>query len=87
MTKQMLASLILGYAVEEADVQPNTYYSVVYHGDMATNFGQKRLKVAKDLGKDCNTLLENIGTLSNTFLNTNGIKPAKVAKAYHTIWA
>lgn len=47
LTKQALADLILGYAMEEAYEQPNTHYAVLYQGDVSgTFYGIKQILAA-----------------------------------------
>lgn len=87
MSKQALADLILGYAVEEAEVQPNTHYAVIYQGDTQTSFSLEQI-TPLNLDDDCRQVLANFGKYSNSFLQAfpGNLSPEETAKLYHKIY-
>jgi len=87
MTKLVLADLILGYAVEEAYVQPNTHYAAIYQGEAATRIGRDKVVIPKHLASSCRAELSRSTLDSNTVLKVIGRSPDDVALNYHKVYA
>jgi hypothetical protein len=86
-TKQALADLVLGYAIEEAYVQPNTHYALIYQGDVSgTNFGIKQI-IPKSLSLACKAALKTFVVTSRIWINQNGMDVSKAARFYHNAYA
>ena len=86
MTKQSLHDLVLGYAIEEALVNPETYYASVLHGDIKTEFGKNQI-LPKHVNDQCRKEFQTMGLFSNSFLQVNGVDPLDVADQYHSIFS
>jgi NAD(P)-dependent dehydrogenase (short-subunit alcohol dehydrogenase family) len=85
MTKQALVDLVLGYAIEEAYVQPNTHYAVVYMGDVGTKFGLKQINPS-DTSSFCKAAFRLYGLFSNIYINQVGLDSNDLASFYHKIY-
>jgi NAD(P)-dependent dehydrogenase (short-subunit alcohol dehydrogenase family) len=87
LTKNLLANMLLAYAVEEAKVQPNTFYGVIYHGSVRTNFGLKYVG-PEAITTQCKATLDNLAQFSNDFLQTEGaaLDTSEVVQFYHLIY-
>ena len=86
MSKQMLINLVLSYAVEEQDKQPNTNYAIVFNGDVRdTQYGIRQI-LPSDLPYGCQDILEDYGIFTNNFINDVGMAAEEVANAYHVFY-
>ena len=84
MSKHALKDLILGYAVEEEFVQPNTHYAVLLQNDVKTNFGLTRISPRRG---GCKNEFEFLGGISNAVVLAEGQDIDLIAPIYHKIYA